>query len=82
LDQSATPTVQIPLKTFIEKEGTYTNYAGVEQKIKRGTTIVAGALTLEEAVHVMSGEKLDMNLRPLPPSYLKTNFMTQKRGTL
>jgi NADH-quinone oxidoreductase subunit G len=82
LDEATTPTVQIPLKTFIEKEGTYTNHAGLEQKVKRGTTIVAGALTLEEAVHVMSGEKLDMSLRPLPPSYLKTNFMTQKRGTL
>lgn len=75
-------TMQIPMKTFIEKDGTYTNYAGLEQKVKRGTTIVAGALTLEEAVHLMSGEELDMNMRPLPPKYLKTNFLVHKGGPL
>jgi len=82
LDNVLTPTVQIPLKTFIEKDGSYTNHAGLVQKVKRGTTIVAGALTLEEAANVMSGAELDINLRPLPPQYLKTNFLAQKRGTL
>jgi NADH-quinone oxidoreductase subunit G len=82
LDSITTPTYQIPLKTFIEKEGTYTNFAGVEQKVKRGTTIVAGALTLTEAVHVMSGVELDIHMRPVPPNFIKTNFLTQKRGEL
>ncbi|MCB0350562.1 MAG: (2Fe-2S)-binding protein [Bdellovibrionales bacterium] len=82
VDSIKNTTYQIPLKTFIEKDGTYTNYAGLEQKVKRGTTIIAGALTLTEAVHLMSGEELDINLRPVPPKYLKTNFMTQERGSL
>lgn len=82
VDLAATATYQIPLKTFIEKEGTYVNYAGLEQKVKRGTTIVAGALTLTEAVHLMAGLELDINMRPLPPQHLKTNFFTQTRGSL
>ena len=82
LDQSTTPTYQVPLKTFIEKDGTYTNHAGVEQKVKRGTTIIAGALTMTEAVSLMSGEELDFSLRPKAPTHLKTNFLTQKRGEL
>jgi NADH-quinone oxidoreductase subunit G len=82
LDSVTAETVQIPLKTFIEKDGTYTNHAGVEQKVKRGTTIVAGALTLEEAVNLMSGKELDMNLRPVPPTHMKTNFFIQQRGSL
>ena len=82
VDSSTAMTAQIPMKTFIEKDGTYTNYAGFEQKVKRGTTIVTGALTLEEAVHLMSGEELDMNLRPLPPKHLKTNFLIHKGGPL
>jgi NADH-quinone oxidoreductase subunit G len=82
LDSAHCATYQIPLKTFIEKAGTYTNYSGLEQKVKLGTTIVAGALTLTEAVNLMSGVELDFNLRPVPPNYLKTNFQTQQRGRL
>ncbi|OFZ20045.1 MAG: hypothetical protein A2Z20_08185 [Bdellovibrionales bacterium RBG_16_40_8] len=82
LDSVTAETVQIPLKTFIEKDGTYTNYMGIEQKVKRGTTIVAGALTLTEAVNLMSGHALDMHLRPVEAHFIKNNFMTEKRGTL
>jgi NADH-quinone oxidoreductase subunit G len=82
LDGVTTTTYQIPLKTFIEKDGTYTNFNGIDQKVKRGTTIVAGALTLTEAANLMSGEELDMNMRPLPPQNLKTNFQTLTRGSL
>lgn len=82
VDAVTTPTVQIPLKTFIEKDGTYTNYAGLEQKVRAGTTIVAGALTAEEAVNLMSGQELDFNLRPVQPDYLKTNFLTSEKGVI
>lgn len=82
LDNVTTPTYQIPLKTFIEKDATYTNYAGIEQKVKRGTTIVANALTLAEAVNLMSGHKLDMHMRPQPPQNLKTNFFTNRPGAI
>lgn len=82
LDDSATATTLIPLKTFLEKNGTFTNYSGLEQKFQRVTTLVAGALSLVEAINLMSGEALDMHLMPVPPKYMKTNFMIQKRGQL
>lgn len=82
LDAATAVTTQIPLKTFIEKEGTYTNYAGIEQKVKRGTTIIAGALTLAEAATLMAGEELDFSHRPSTPTNLKTNYFVGKRGEL
>lgn len=82
LDQATTPTYQIPMKVYLEKSGTYTNYKGLEQKVKAVTTFVAQALTLEEAVHLMSGVELDMNLRPVASSELKTNYLSRSPGAL
>lgn len=48
----------IPLKTFVEKDGTFINHSGLEQKFKRATTIVSEALTLTEAALLMSGKNL------------------------
>jgi hypothetical protein len=31
---------------------------------------------------LMSGQELDENLRPVPPKFLKTNFLIQKGGPL
>jgi NADH-quinone oxidoreductase subunit G len=39
---------QIPLKSFVEKSGTFTNFKGVNQSIKKGPTIVREALDLVE----------------------------------
>ncbi|MNL52869.1 hypothetical protein D3C87_1760770 [compost metagenome] len=48
----------IPLKTFVEKDGTFINHAGLEQKFKKATTVVSEALTLTEAALLMSGKNL------------------------
>ena len=48
----------IPLKTFVEKEGTFVNFSGIEQKFKKVTTIVSEALTVTEAAELMSGKQL------------------------
>ncbi len=84
LDNVMTRTYQIPMKVYLEKSGTYTNYKGVEQKVKRGTTYVASALTLEDAVNLMTGKELDMNLRPIPKEtdHLKTNYLIKARGAM
>lgn len=37
---------QIPVKSFVEKDGTFVNHKGMEQKIKAGFKVVPGALTL------------------------------------
>lgn len=53
-------TWQIPMKTFVEKSGTFVNYSGKEQKFKRGTTIVSQALNLQEASLLMTGKELSL----------------------
>lgn len=48
----------IPLKTFVEKDGTFINQAGLEQKFKKATTVVSEALTLTEASLLLAGKNL------------------------
>ncbi|MBX9769139.1 MAG: NADH dehydrogenase subunit, partial [Bdellovibrionales bacterium] len=53
-------TWQIPMKTFVEKSGTFVNFNGREQKIKRGTTVVSQALNLQQAATLLAGKELSM----------------------
>ena len=46
----------IPLKTYVEKEGTFVNYAGLHQKVKKGLSIVPASLSITEVVQLMGGE--------------------------
>lgn len=48
----------IPTKTFVEKDGTFINQAGLEQKFKKVTTVVSEALTLTEAALLLAGKNL------------------------
>lgn len=48
----------IPLKTFVEKSGTFINVNGLEQKFKVATTVVSEALTLNEAFRLLAGDTL------------------------
>jgi NADH-quinone oxidoreductase subunit G len=54
-DLTAVNTWVIPTKTFVEKEGSFTNYNGVVQKVKKLTNIVSEALTLDQAIALLSG---------------------------
>lgn len=73
---------QIPTKTFIEKNGTFINFQGKEQKIKAATTIVSGAVTLIEAAKALKG--LEVQAVDMAPKVagLKYNHFTLKRGQL
>ncbi len=51
-------TMQIPLKSYMEKAGTFLNYNGVEQKFSPVTTVVESAVSGEEFVAVLSGQTL------------------------
>ncbi len=51
-------TLQIPLKSFMEKSGSFINFNGVEQKFSPVTTIVESAVSAEEFVAVLSGQSL------------------------
>jgi NADH-quinone oxidoreductase subunit G len=46
----------VPLKTYIEKDGTFVNYAGVRQTVKKGVTVVANALSLTEVAGLFAGQ--------------------------
>lgn len=73
----------IPLKTFIEKDGTYVNYAGIRQTVKRGLTVVPNALTLTEVANLFAG--LDVKPTPVPDQIGQgrvQNEYTLRRGAL
>ena len=82
LDQVGVETWQVPLKTYIEKAGSFTNHAGKVQSFKLGTTIVPQALTLSEAVKLLAGRDLDWSMRPQGMGGTKNNYATTQRGTL
>ncbi len=76
------PSTLIPMKTYIEKEGSFTNYKGLVQSFKIGTTVVPDALNLLEVVTLFKGHELDYKNRPQPLSGTKKNHFTQIRGQL
>jgi NADH-quinone oxidoreductase subunit G len=51
----------IPMKTFVEKDGTFINHSGLEQKFKKVTLVVSEALTLTEAALLLAGKNLNIH---------------------
>ena len=82
LDRAGSDTWQIPVKTHLEKAGSFTNFDGKVQSFKVGTTIVPQALTLSEACELMAGRNIDWNLRPKGIGGAKVNYATGQRGSL
>lgn len=82
LDKSGSETWQIPIKTHIEKAGSFTNFAGKVQSFPAGTTIVPQALTVTEAVELLAGRNIDWKMRPLGIGGAKVNYATAHRGDL
>lgn len=54
----------LPVKSYIEKSGTFVNHAGLRQQVERVTTIVAGALSLVEVVQAMKGDVIQPSESP------------------
>lgn len=82
LEGLSTNVWQVPLKTFIEKSGTYVNFQGKEQSVKAVTTIVDGALTLSEVAGFLKGADVAVTDDAQKMTSLKYNYFTQKRGHL
>lgn len=56
----------IPMKSFTEKSGTFINFSGRAQQIKKGVTIVSEALTLSDVSQLLSGNvAVGFESRPL-----------------
>lgn len=51
----------IPMKSFIEKDGTFINHSGRVQKFKKATIVVSEALTGNEVAQLFAGENLNIN---------------------
>jgi NADH-quinone oxidoreductase subunit G len=58
----------VPLKTFVEKAGTFVNHAGVSQTFKKVTTVVSEALTVTEAAALLAGQ--DLHIETVHPKNL------------
>lgn len=84
----------IPMKSYVEKDGSFVNHAGLVQSFKKVTTVISEALTLSEAMDLLAGKSLtirpDMNVfvengRPTDRVLLETrkkNEFVFKRGNL
>jgi NADH-quinone oxidoreductase subunit G len=71
LDDLAPGSWIIPMKSYLEKDGTFTNHAGREQKFKKVTNIVSEALTLVEAMQLLLGKSI--SLRPEPQNFVEAS---------
>lgn len=93
-DQLPNDSWVIPMKSYVEKEGTFVNHAGLAQSFKKVTTVVSESLTLAEAGELLAGKALaikpDANMfiensrpsdRVLQETRKKNEFVF-KRGTL
>ncbi|OFZ31475.1 MAG: NADH dehydrogenase [Bdellovibrionales bacterium RIFCSPHIGHO2_01_FULL_40_29] len=63
----------IPLKTYIEKDGTFINAMGLAQKFKKATTVVSEALTLTEAAALITGQNINITETPAENLFIATN---------
>lgn len=86
----------IPTKSYLEKSGTFTNHAGLNQTFKKATTIVSHALTLAEASYLLSGQNIPIATTSVSASFVdverrpdqvmienrKKNEFVFKRGSL
>ena len=68
----------IPLKTYVEKDGTFINHEGIEQKFKRATTVVAEALTLDQAVTLMAGQEIKIRIPGAVETFVESDRRTDE----
>ncbi len=50
----------VPMKSYVEKDGTFVNFAGIAQSFKKTTNVVSEALTLSEASDLLAGKQLSI----------------------
>jgi len=50
----------IPLKSYLEKSGTFVNHAGLQQKVTKGVTVVPNALSLTEVADLFAGRDIQI----------------------
>ncbi len=73
--------VQIPLKSYLEKDGTFVNFKGLEQKIKKLFTLVSSALSLQEVATLLGGGEIVPHGEEPVGTRVRNEFVYQ-RGAL
>ena len=61
----------IPMKSYVEKSGTFINFKGLAQTFKKVTTVVSEALNLTEAVSLLMGQNL--MIKPSVNTFVETD---------
>lgn len=82
VDQVTTATWQIPLKSFFEKDGTLVNAQGRKQTLRKIATLIPAAVSVDQAVAVMSGREKAVPMGKFELNWKKTNFFVGERGSL
>jgi len=73
LDQMSGRIWQIPMKSYIEKSGTFVNHKGLEQKFHKVTTVVSEALTLAEATDLLAGRNIAVEVVPQQDTFIEAD---------
>lgn len=82
VDSATTQTLQIPMKTYVEKSGSFTNYKGLTQSFPFATAIVPQALALNEVAELLAGREPSHTMDAAVLSGTKKNYFTSYRGSL
>ncbi|MCM2280615.1 MAG: 2Fe-2S iron-sulfur cluster-binding protein [Bdellovibrionaceae bacterium] len=82
VDASSITTVQIPMRTHVEKHGTYVNHSGIAQSVKPALSVVAKAMTLSEVADVIAGRNVKREEASSPIGKRAQNEFTTQRGAL
>ena len=67
----------IPMRSYVEKSGTFVNYAGREQKFDAVTVVLHETLTLDQAIGLMAGVK-----EVMLPEASKSGLMVETRRSI
>ena len=67
---------QIPIKSSFEKQGTYINHKGLEQKVKKIQSLNPQALSIQESLQLMTSK--NFNLKKEIPYFKQNQFLNKK----
>ncbi|MBC7458938.1 MAG: (2Fe-2S)-binding protein [Bdellovibrionaceae bacterium] len=70
--------VVIPLKTFVEKSGSFTNHAGKVQAFKKATTIISDALNVNEVAQLLAGHEIQIQFIPAENLFIAENLKSDQ----
>ena len=82
IEEKSKSTWQIPMRSFLEKQGHFTNHKGMVQKLDSQLLIVPKSLTLSQAFQLILGENPEWKLPENSEQYIKQNFFIYEKGNL